>query len=91
MLAGNRGLAHGGLRLHSLTGAASMAGFYQAVWPSGAGVLLAASRPALWPVGAAFLVWESRFIRRQLAAALRLLRAHAGARAARGGRGCAGG
>ena len=56
-----------------------LAGFYQAVWPIGAGVLLAASRPALWPVGATFLLWESRFIRLQLATAVRLLRARAGA------------
>jgi len=64
-----------------------LAGFYQAVWPIGAGVLLAASRPALWPVGAAFLVWEARFIGHQLVTAFRLLREHTGARAhrARGG------
>jgi 4-hydroxybenzoate polyprenyltransferase len=86
-------LWHGKQAPYSLEGYARqpLAGFYQAVWPIGAGVLLAASRPALWPVGAAFLLWESRFIRRQLATALRLLREHAGARAARGERVCAGG
>jgi len=70
-----------------------LAGFYQAVWPIGAGVLLAAARPALWPVPAAFLLWESRFIGLQLATALRLLRERVGtwARAAGGGRFCAGG
>ncbi|HET7460070.1 MAG TPA: UbiA family prenyltransferase [Longimicrobium sp.] len=70
-----------------------LAGFYQAVWPIGAGVLLAASRPALWPVGAAFLLWESRFIALQLATALRLLRERVGAWAGAtgGGRFYAGG
>jgi hypothetical protein len=53
-----------------------LAGFYQAVWPTGAAVLLAASRPALWPMGAAFLLWESRFIGHQLVTAFRLLREH---------------
>jgi 4-hydroxybenzoate polyprenyltransferase len=51
-----------------------LAGFYQAVWPAGAAVLLAASRPTLWPLGAAFLLWESRFIGHHLATASRLLR-----------------
>ena len=56
-----------------------LAGFYQGVWPIGAAVLLAVSRPALWPVGAAFLLWESRYLRLQLATAFRLLRERAGA------------
>lgn len=68
-------------------------GFYQAVWPIGAGALLAASRPALWPVGATFLLWEHRFVGHRLVTAFRLLRERAGCvgRAARGRRVSAGG
>lgn len=85
-------LWHGKRAPYSLDGydRQPLAGFYQAVWPIGAAVLLARARPALWPVGAAFLLWESRFIRLQLATAFRLLREHADARAARGERVCAG-
>jgi 4-hydroxybenzoate polyprenyltransferase len=57
-----------------------LAGFYNVVWPLGAGVLLAAARPALWPVPAAFLLWEAGFVRARTVAAVRLLRERAAAR-----------
>ena len=62
-----------------------LAGFYQAIWPIGAGVLLVASRPELWPLLAAVLLWQSRYILAQLGMVLRLVRQQRCAAGARSG------